>query len=143
MKYKSKNGSKELVSLLQYMKNTTLDNSEILIKDKRIVELDSIVAEVRESEEWEESSMTILEIGMAKGEEIGMAKGEEIGMTKGEYKKLISLVCKKMEKGYTVENMTEILEEDESTIRTIAEIAWKYATEYDTAKILKELWENK
>lgn len=87
--------------------------------------------------------MTILEIGMAKGEEIGMAKGEEIGMTKGEYKKLISLVCKKMEKGYTVENMTEILEEDESTIRTIAEIARKYAPEYDTAKILKELWENK
>lgn len=57
MKYKSKNGSKELVSLLQYMKNTTLDNPEILIKDKRIVELDSIVAGVRESEEWEESSM--------------------------------------------------------------------------------------
>lgn len=117
------------------MKNTTLDNPEILIKDKRIVELDSIVAEVRESEEWEETSMTILEIGMAKG--------EEIGMTKGEYKKLVSLVCKKMEKGYTVENMMEILEEDESTIRAIVEIARKYAPKYDAAKVLEELWENK
>ena len=41
------------------------------------------------------------------------------------------------------ENVQEILEEDESTIRTIAEIAQKYAPEYDTAKILKELWKNK
>lgn len=129
----SKNGSKELVSLLQYMKNTTLDNPEIQVRDERIIELDKIVTEVRESEEWEESHMTILEIGMAKG--------EEIGMTKGEFKKLISLICKKLEKGYEIEQIAEMLEEDESSIRTIVEIARKYAPEYDTAKILKELWE--
>lgn len=35
----SKNGSKELVSLLQYMKNTTLDNPEIQVQDERIVEI--------------------------------------------------------------------------------------------------------
>lgn len=91
----SKNGSKELVSLLQYMRNTTLDNPEIQVHDERIIELDKIVTEVKESEEWEEVRMNILEIGMAKGEEIGMAKGEKIGMTKGEYKKFISLTCKK------------------------------------------------
>ena len=127
----SKNGPKELISLLQYMKNTTLDNPEKLIKDKRIVELDSIVTEVRESEEWEEASMTILEIGMQRG------------VQQGEFKKLISQICKKLEKGYTIEQMAEILEEDESTIRTIVEIAMKYAPEYDTEKILKELWGNK
>lgn len=127
----SKNGSKELISLLQYMKNTTLDNPEILVKDKRIVELDSIVTEVRESEEWEESSMTILEIGMQRG------------MQQGEFKKLISQICKKLEKGYEIEQIAEILEENESTIRTIVEIAQKYAPEYDTEKILKELWECK
>ena len=70
-------------------------------------------------------------------------EGYEHGQQSGEYKKLISLICKKLEKGYTVEDMAEILEEDESTIRTIAEIAQKYAPEYDTAKILKELWKNK
>ena len=47
----SKNGSQELVSLLQYMKETRLDNPEILVKDKRIIELDEIVTEVKESEE--------------------------------------------------------------------------------------------
>ena len=39
----SKSGNPELVSLLQYMKNTTLDNPEILVKDKRIIKLDRIV----------------------------------------------------------------------------------------------------
>lgn len=65
----SKNGSKELVSLLQYMKESRLDNPEILVKDKRIIELNEIVIEVKESEEWEGIRMNILDIGIAKGEE--------------------------------------------------------------------------
>lgn len=126
----SKNGSKELVSLLQYMKNTTLDNPEIQVQDERIIELDKIVTEVRESEEWEESSMTILEIGMQRG------------LQQGEYKKLISQTCKKLEKGCTIEMIADILEEDEAIIRNIVEIAQKHAPEYDIEKILKELLEN-
>ena len=47
----SKNGSKELVSLLQYMKKTTLENPEIMVQDQRILELDRIVAEVKENED--------------------------------------------------------------------------------------------
>ena len=80
----SKNGDPVLVSLLQYMKNTTLDNPDIVVKDERIVELDRIVSEVKQTEEWEAVKMNILEIGIAKGEEIGMAKGEEIGKKRGE-----------------------------------------------------------
>lgn len=49
----SKNGSKELVSLLQYMKTTDINNPDIVIKDKRLIELDNIATEVKESEEWE------------------------------------------------------------------------------------------
>lgn len=63
----SKNGSQVLVSLLQYMKETRLDNPEILVKDKRIIELDEIVTEVKESEEWEGIRMNILDIGIEKG----------------------------------------------------------------------------
>ena len=58
--------------------------------------MDKIVTEVRESEEWEESSMTILEIGMQRG------------MQQGEYKKLISQTCKKLEKGCTIEMIADI-----------------------------------
>lgn len=46
-------GSPELVSLLQYMKETRIDNPEIQVKDERIVKLDRIVNEVKQSEEWE------------------------------------------------------------------------------------------
>ncbi len=63
----SRNGRPELVSLLQYMKNTDLDNPDISVKDDRIVELDKIVGEVRQSEEWEAVKMNILEIGIEKG----------------------------------------------------------------------------
>lgn len=66
-----------MVSLLQYMKNTTLNNPDILVKDKRIKGLDRIVQEVRQSEEWEAVKMNILEIGMEKGMEKGQSKGQE------------------------------------------------------------------
>lgn len=36
----SHNGRPELISLLQYMKETTLDNSNIIVQDKRITDLD-------------------------------------------------------------------------------------------------------
>ena len=63
----SKNGSKELISLLQYMKDTRLDNPEIKVKE-RLIELDRIVSEVKESEEWEAVEMNILEVGISNGE---------------------------------------------------------------------------
>ena len=67
----SNNGRPELISLLQYMKNTTLDNPDILVRDKRIRKLDRIVKEVKQSEEWEAAKMNILEIGMEKGQNKG------------------------------------------------------------------------
>lgn len=71
----SKNGSQELVSLLQYMKETSLENPEILVKDKRLLELDEIVTEVKQSEEWEGIEMNILDIGIAEGERRGREEG--------------------------------------------------------------------
>lgn len=43
----SENGTPELVSLLQYMKNTRIDNPEMIVHDQRIEKLDSIVNEVK------------------------------------------------------------------------------------------------
>ena len=63
----SKKGRPELISLLQYMKNTTLNNPDIIVKDKRILDLDRIVEEVKQSEEWEAVKMNLLEIGIEKG----------------------------------------------------------------------------
>ncbi len=89
-------GRKELVSLLQYMKNTTLDNHDIIIRDERIEELDRIVKEVKQSEEWEAVKMNILEIGLKQGIEQGieqgMAQGIEKGIERGMAKSLIKNV---------------------------------------------------
>ena len=71
----NKNGKPELVSLLQYMKNTTLNNPEIVVQDERIKELDRIVREIRSSEEWEAVEMSILSVGLERGEIIGKKKG--------------------------------------------------------------------
>ncbi len=68
----SKNGSKELVSLLQYMKKSDMGNPDILVKDERLVALDRIVTEVRQSEEWEAVQMNIFEIGIEHGKEEGI-----------------------------------------------------------------------
>lgn len=78
----SRNGRKELVSLLQYMKNSTLDNPEIIVEDRRIEELDQIVREVKQSEEWEAVKMNILEIGLRQGIEQGMQQGIAENMVK-------------------------------------------------------------
>lgn len=88
----SKNGTPELVSMLQYMKDTNIDNPEIIMKDSRILELDEIVSEVRESEEWEVVRMNILEIGKEIGKEIEKERGvksvvelcKEFGVSKEE-----------------------------------------------------------
>ena len=103
----SKNGSPELISMLQYMKETRMDNPEIIVKDPRILELDRVVNEVKESEEWEAVRMNILEIGI------------EHGVSKGAKMKLAEQIKKKLLKGYNVEEIAEMLEE---TVEVIEEI---------------------
>ena len=103
----SKNGTQELVSMLQYMKETHLDNPEIVVKDSRLLELDEIVQEVKESEEWEAVKMNILEIG------------KEIGMELGEKEYLKKQIQKKLDKGCSVEEIADILEEPVEYIREL------------------------
>lgn len=107
----SKNGTPELVSMLQYMKETRIDNPEVTVKDARILELDEIVNEVKESEEWEAVKMNILEIGIEHGKKQGLEEGAR--------QKLEELVKKKLEKGLGVEAIADMLEEEVDTIREI------------------------
>lgn len=79
----SKNERDELVSLLQYMKNSTLSNPEILVLDDRIRRLDKIVTEVKQSEEWEEAHMSILSTGIDIGRKEGLKQGLQQGLKEG------------------------------------------------------------
>ena len=101
----SKNGSQELISLLQYIKKTDIENPDITVKDERILELDDIVQEVKASEEWEAVKMSILEIGIEKGLQ----------------QKLCEQVEKKLKKGLSVAEIADMLEEDESVVVQIIE----------------------
>ncbi len=103
----SKNGSQELISLLQYMKDTRIDNPNIVIKDTRILELNDIVQEVKSSEEWEAVKMNILEIGLQEG------------IQRGIQQKTRETVEKILKKGYSVSEIAEMLEETEETIYAI------------------------
>ena len=123
----SKNGKPELISLLQYIKDTRLDNPEIIVKDERILRLDNVVQEVKQSEEWEAVRMNIYQLGEARGE------------LKGQQKNLISLICKKLAKGKAPEEIANALEEDLATIETICSIANNFAPEYDCEKIYQQL----
>lgn len=84
---KSRNGRPELISLLQYMKETDLRNPEMPVRDARIDRLDEIVTEVKESEEWEEVHMSIysqaIEQGLRDGLEKGLEQGLKDGLEKG------------------------------------------------------------
>lgn len=101
----SKNGTPELISMLQYMKESKIDNPNILVQDSRILELDKIVTEVKCSEEWEAVKMNILEVGIQQGIQ----------------QKLIEQVGKKLEKGLSVSEIADMLEENEEKIEKIIE----------------------
>ena len=63
----------------------------------------------------------------------------EEGREEGEQRKLIQLICKKLEKNVAVSEIADMLEEDVETIQEISNVASKYAPEYDIDKIMAEL----
>lgn len=103
----SHNGPQELISMLQYIKETRIDNPNILVKDSRILELDHIVTQVKESEEWEAVKMNILEVGIEKGR------------SEGEILKLLSQIRKKNQKGCSSAVIADALEEPEDYILSV------------------------
>lgn len=128
---KSRNGRPELVSLLQYIKYTTLSNPEIVLRDKRIVELDEIVQTVKQSKEWEVVRMTIMEYGIEYGMKYGIELGETIN--------LIKQVYKKQKKGKSVPLIAEELEEEPVLIKEIYTILEECESIPDWREVYEQL----
>jgi predicted transposase/invertase (TIGR01784 family) len=110
----SKNGNKDLVDLLQYMKDATFLDERTIAIDERILGLDRLVTEVKDSVEWEEMHMTILE------------KGKEIGKEIGSEEHLISLVLTKYSKGLSIATIADHLEVTEKEVMAIVKIIQQY-----------------
>lgn len=61
------------------------------------------------------------------------------GVTEGEMKLMVSLICKKLSKGKSFNQIADELEEDVSKIKEIYDVAKDFAPEYDVKKILEKL----
>ncbi len=133
---KSKNGKPETVSLLQYMKDTRLENPEILVKDERILRLDRIVTEVKQSEEWEVRKMSIYSTAMERGTEVGKQLGIEIGRELGIEigKELGKEFGKELGAAIGRENGLKALVKTLKKLLPDAEAVWMAITENDSYK---------
>ncbi|WP_288682480.1 hypothetical protein [uncultured Eubacterium sp.] len=76
---------------------------------------------------------------MAHWKEDFYEEGEQHGLITGEKIKLIKLVCKKLVKNKSIEEIADDLEEDVSTIDKICNVAGKFAPEYDIDSIMEVL----
>ena len=98
--------------------------------------------EMKMDEKWEEGLQAGLLRGHAEGHREGRLEGRREGLQQGRIeneRKLVSLICKKLAKGKTVDEIADMLEEEPDNIRLICEAAAKYAPEYDEDFVLKEM----
>ena len=94
----------------------------------------NLMTEVKEDEEVGVSYMKSWE-----REEYIRREGRKEGTIEGRQSLLVSLVCRKMQKNYSVPDIADMLEEEEIVIQRIYDAALKHAPEYDIEKILEEL----
>ena len=131
--------SQEFLDFMEYITATT-DEIADGTKSPRIKLIHEKVRKIKISEKmgvkfmqkWEE-------IAYARDE--GRTEGLVQGQAKGEKLNMIRLVCKKLRKGKTPEEISEDLEEDMEVILRICNAANEYAPDYDAEAIYTKLFE--
>ena len=77
--------------------------------------------------------------GYSEGEKRGYREGEKQGYKEGEEKKLIGLICKKMKKNCSAEEIADLLEEDKEKVEAIYNTVLDFAPDYNIEKIWRKL----
>ncbi len=77
--------------------------------------------------------------GYREGEKQGYKEGEKEGYKEGEEKKLIELICKKMKKNCSAEEIADLLEEDKEKVEAIYNTVLDFAPDYNIEKIWRKL----
>ena len=140
--------SQEFLDLMEYITETT-DAAADRSGSSRIKLIQENVRRIKLSEKmggkymqrWEEMAYARLDgkaEGKAEGIAEGRAEGKAEGKAEGEKIKLIKLICRKLIKNKTPEEIGEDLEEDVEVIRKICDIAKEFAPEYDSGKIYEK-----
>ena len=127
--------SQEFLDFMEYITATT-DEIADGTKSHRIKLIHEKVRKIKISEKMGVKFMQ-------KWEEIAYARDEGLaqGQAKGEKLNMIRLVCKKLRKGKTPEEISEDLEEDMEVILRICNAANEYAPDYDAEAIYTKLFE--
>lgn len=121
----------ELVELLTFMEHTN-QVPEAGYENRRVRELQRQVAQIKSSEEigvkfmqaWEERELDRREAreeGLKEGILLGQTKGHQEGEKEGEKKTLKNIIRRKLQKGLTVEEIAEILEESVERVQELKE----------------------
>ena len=76
---------------------------------------------------------------MERGIAQGMERGIERGVEQGRAQLLAELVCSKLKRGKTPEEIADALEEPVENIRKICRIAEQYAPEYPVEQVCRAL----
>ena len=117
--------SQELAEFLHYVEHTT-DEAAEHAGSERIRRIHDRVRKVRNSEEvgvkymqaWEEKYYE-KEEARKEGLQEGRAEGRAVGRTEGARNKLKDLIKKKLEKGKSIEEIADALEETEAVIQEL------------------------
>ena len=111
------------------MENTRKENAV----DEELQQIQSIVDEVKCSDEERTRYMKIYGV-IDYEKRDSYEAGHTAGEAEGHEKKLIELVCRKITKGKDVSQIADELEEDESIIQKIYDVATTFAPDFDAAK---------
>lgn len=77
--------------------------------------------------------------GFGRGLRKGFSKDSNKGFKQGILRNRLELICRKLKKGKSAEQIAENLEENPETLQSIIDTAERFAPEYDMDSILQEL----
>ena len=121
--------SREFLDFMDDINSTTDENAE-KTESEKIKIIHSRVKKIKASEKMGVKHMQ-------KWEELAYARedGWNEGKIEGKIEEKIDLICKKLIKGKTVEQIADDLEDTVENIAVICEVANKFAPDYDIGKI--------
>ena len=121
--------SREFLDFMDYINSTTDENAE-KTESEKIKIIHSRVKKIKASEKMGVKLMQ-------KWEELAYARedGWNEGKIEGKIEEKIELICKKLMKGKTVEQIADDLEDTVENITVICDVANKFAPDYDIKKI--------
>lgn len=129
--------SKEFLDFMEYITNTT-DEAAQRTESSKIKRIHQKVKQIRKSEKMGVKSMQRWE-ELAESREEGIKEGVKAGRTQGKEEKLVQLVCRKLRKKKSVEEIAEDLEEETEVIEKIFNVAEHFAPYYEEEKVYDRL----